>query len=150
VVDVQVCAQDVVDVLDLEASLGEVLHVGAVQHMEARLAGTLLVVADAGVDQDGVVPRPQHPAVDRGHDAVDLRVVVGRRQPGQVRLDVLGRPIGQQHVGLEAMAQALLDAPHLDVADIEHRASPMVQLSSDYLVGALPPQPERAGFGAAK
>ena len=52
-------------------------------------------------------------------------IVVGRRQPGQMRLDVLGVPVGQQHVGLEAVAQAFLHPQDLDLADVEHLRFPV-------------------------
>jgi hypothetical protein len=124
VIDVQVRAQHVIYVLHFQAGLGEVLHVRPVQHVETRLAGALLVVTDAGVDQDGVMLRLQHPAMDAGDDPVGGGIVIRRRQPRQMGLDVLGVPIGEQHLRLEAMAQALLHAQDFNFADVEHLRFP--------------------------
>jgi hypothetical protein len=47
-------------------------------------------------------------------------IVVGRRQPWQMRFDVPGVPVGQQDVGLETGPEAFLDAQDLDLTDVEH------------------------------
>lgn len=65
VVTVHVGAHHEVDVVRVHPGGGEVVQEVGAQHVERRVAGPLLVVADAGVDQDGAALAAQHPGPHR-------------------------------------------------------------------------------------
>ena len=74
-VDVQVRAHHVVDVVDAEAGGREVLlEAVALHHVPERPRRPRLVVADAGVDQDVVVRRLDHVALDAEHHLARCRI----------------------------------------------------------------------------
>jgi hypothetical protein len=64
VIDVQVRAQHQVDRLGRHAGGPEVLQEGRAHHVEGRAAAAILVVADAGVDQDREPRRADDEGVD--------------------------------------------------------------------------------------
>ena len=55
-IPVQVRAHHVVDILDLDSCVCEVSEVGCSQPVKLRPRRTLLVIAEAGIDQDRVMP----------------------------------------------------------------------------------------------
>jgi hypothetical protein len=86
-VDVQVRAHDVVDVVDGEPGGGEsLLEAVGVHHVPHRPRRPRLVVADAGIDQDVVVRRLDHEALHAKHELAGLRIEgCGRAlEPGTV------------------------------------------------------------------
>ena len=68
-VDVQVGAHDEVDVLDREPVPPRAAHVGVDRlHVPVRPRRRGLVVADAAIDQDGMVRRAHHVGLDAEHE----------------------------------------------------------------------------------
>ena len=92
VVGMQVRAQHQVDVLGRDAGGAQALQIRRVELMEAMRPRPVLVIAAAGIEQDGQIARTDQPRVHAGHEAVVLRAVVIGRQPVEVTL---------QHVALE-------------------------------------------------
>src|SRR5262245_19558055 len=64
-VSMEMRAQHIVDVLGRKARGGKVGEIGPILSMVALLVWALIVVARAGVDQDGRTSRPYHRAVKR-------------------------------------------------------------------------------------
>ena len=98
-IPVQMRAHHVIDILDTDAGAGEIGEKGAPQPMKLRPRRTLLVVAEAGIDQDRVMPGLDDEAVKAEQE------VAGRRvdQPGAgmigVRPQDLGVEIGKKISG---------------------------------------------------
>ena len=87
-VTVQVAAHHEVDVLDPEASCLERVHpVGIVFLIPARAQREVLVVADAGIDQDVVMRGLDHIGLVTQYDIAGVAVVSARREPGKILLE---------------------------------------------------------------
>jgi hypothetical protein len=69
VIDVQMRAHDVVDVIQGEAGGRQALFIAvAVQHVPHRALRSRLVIADAGIDHDGVLGRLHNVALNAQHE----------------------------------------------------------------------------------
>jgi hypothetical protein len=84
VVDVQVRVDHQVDVAGLHAGRGEVVQEAGVEAAPHRGVGPVLVVADAGVDEDGAAPAAQQPGLDRRVAVFRLRVPEVGGEPAAV------------------------------------------------------------------
>ena len=81
---VQMRAHHIVDVVDSEArSAKPLLEAVAVHHVPERPRRPRLVIADAGIDQDVVVRRLDHEALDAEHQIAIRRIDEFRLQPGR-------------------------------------------------------------------
>src|SRR4051794_32806588 len=69
-VDVQMGATDVIDLLRRDASLGKSREKGQILLMKSRQRWPILVVPAAAVNQDHVPWRLQNPGVDTGDEAI--------------------------------------------------------------------------------
>jgi hypothetical protein len=119
---VQVRAHDDVDLLRLDADSGQPREVGLVEHVPERTAGLVLLVAAAGVDQDGLAADPQEPRVHGEQDAAALRVVVVRRQPRHVAFELRVGDLRKHLLDRIGRQVGLLDAMYRCVADLEHQS----------------------------
>src|SRR6516164_10096187 len=89
-VDVQMRAHHVVDVVYRDAGGREAfLEAVALEHVPERPRRTRLVVADARIDQDGVLRRPYDKALYAQHQPAAGRIDEGRLQPGEILLKQL-------------------------------------------------------------
>ena len=114
-VDMQVGAEDVVDILEAQPLGGEAVQPGLLRKIHRRRVA--LVLAGAGIDQDGVLRRAHHEGLVGDDHPPGRRVEHHRVQRCQVlRPDRL--VIGREHLGRPAPgAVALDDAGDADVAD---------------------------------
>src|SRR5439155_12949160 len=86
-------------------------------HVPKSAIGPRLVVADAGVDQDGMMRRREEIALDAQHELV-FRVEKFRLQPRAVLVEHL---LGQRREELQHLEERRLlldDAMYRDVADL--------------------------------
>jgi len=118
VIDMQMRAHHEVDLLRLHARLAQAVEILGVEHVEARHAGTRLVVAAAGIDQDGVLAGAQQPGMDRRDQPAAFRLVIARRQPMTLGREGVGVELGKEILGRKARPHLLLDARDADVADV--------------------------------
>ena len=113
VIEVQMRAQHIGDLLCRKAGAAQVLQEGALQvaeHVELPLP----VVADAGVDHGRAALRAQHEALEGDdHPAIGRGEV--RSQPSKL-LHVLRRGVRQQHADVILEAGDFDDARDIDVA----------------------------------
>src|SRR5262245_55341625 len=89
VIGVKMRAKDEVDVLGLKARGCNVGKIGPILSMVALLVWALLVIARAGVDEDGRAWRPYHRAVKRKDHQAAFRVQQRRLKPTSVTFEDL-------------------------------------------------------------
>ena len=121
VVDVQMRADDDVDVLRCEARSRHSRQERRVETAEDRDAGPLLGVAGARVVQDLEAVDLEDPALQERIDAVCILAVVLRRQS---RREAAKRRLvvaDEEHRGWQEIPLPLLDVMHPHVADAQHR-----------------------------
>ncbi len=108
-----------VDVLRREAQLRQIVDIGGVGLLvPVRPKRPFLVVADAAVDQDGVVFCP-HDIALHGKDQIAAHRLQGvRHQPMQVRFPVLRRRFREKLVGVEIRRVHLQHARDRHVAQL--------------------------------
>jgi hypothetical protein len=94
VIDVQMRAQDHVDVLGRRAERSQSLEPRPAAAVKVR-AGTLLVVAAAGVDQDGEAVLPNQEALDGDDQEPARRILKARHEPGAVCIEMGLRAIAK-------------------------------------------------------
>ena len=87
----QMRAHHHVDFLGPGAGGGEPLEIGLVEHVPERPAGLVLLVAAAGVDQDGLAADLEQPAVHHQPDAAALRLR-SDAAPASARARRIARP----------------------------------------------------------
>ena len=116
-VDVQVGAKHVVDVVEPQTGGGEAVEPRLLGKVEWRRIA--LVFAGAGVDQDDVLGRPHHEGLIGDHHASGRRVEYCRIELGEMAPADVG-VIGGEHVlRPPPRPVALDDAGNGDVADLE-------------------------------
>ena len=117
-VAVQVGAHDVVDVGDGEPGGGEVALIAVARHaMPERPLRPLLVIADAGVDQDGVGRRLDEIALNTEHQLAAGQVL--RLEPMAMRRQHFFRQRREELGGTEQRRFLLDDAMDRDVAEAD-------------------------------
>src|SRR5690606_25338171 len=107
---VQVSAHDKVDVFGAGAGACQTLDPGLVAHVESRVGGALFMIADAAVDEYGVMLGTHEPAVHAGANLVFLGVVEVGDQPVLLRLPHLGAEVGKHKGADEARALIVLNS----------------------------------------
>ncbi len=118
---VQVRAHYVIDVADREPDSSEpVLETVAVHHVPERPRRPLLMIADAGIDQDIVVRRLDHEALDAKHELVGC-VDEGRLQPRAVVVEQLLGERREESQHVEKAALLLDDRMNRDVLEHDRR-----------------------------
>ena len=101
-VGVEMGAHHEIDIFGREADGGEVVEIAARRPPRpGRVEAALLVVADAGIDQDRAMPRPQHIGLHRHHDLVGRGVEEAGLQPVPVRGEVFPGRVGEQEEDFE-------------------------------------------------
>ena len=121
-IEVQVGAEHVVDVLRSRAGATQPGEIRGVQLAECRqfLAFVNLVVADAGVHQDPVVGRADQPAMEAEHDQTLVGLKLLRRENLAVFFHQLHWHV-RNEVGVARVREhQLLDAMNLVGAKFEH------------------------------
>jgi hypothetical protein len=110
-------AHHVVNGLGADAGCDQIGEITAAQPMELRPCRPLLVVAEAGIDQDRVMPGPDDEAVKREHEPTGRRVDEPR--PGQIRVGPqdLRVEVGKKRLGGNERPLVLGDSLHLEIAD---------------------------------
>ncbi len=111
-IDMQVGAHHHVDLVGLDAGCLQPLEILGLHQMPFGPMRARLVVADAGIDQDALAPHGQKPAMDAELQRIRGFLVVVGYQPVAVLLHHLGRPVGEEHLGIEVGLVGFLDAPH--------------------------------------
>ena len=102
VIGVEVGAHHEVDVFRSEADGGEVVEIaGRGPVRPGRVEAALLVVADAGIDQDGAVAGPQHVGLHRHRHLVGGGVEEAGLQPCAVRGEALLAGVGEEEENVE-------------------------------------------------
>ena len=135
VVGVEMGAHHEVDIVGREADGGEPVEVSRRRAVRpGRVEAALLVVADAGIDQDRPVPGPQHVGLHRHHQPVRGGVEEAGLEPGAVRGEGLLTRVRQQEEHVEIGLLGFDDPVPLDFA---HRAA----LPHDRLPRRCPPRP---------
>ena len=125
VVDVQVRAQHRIDRLARESGRGQVFEEPPLPVVPGRDTPVLLVVAEAGVDDDAPPGRLDHEGVD-AHLEAAFRVGEVRHQPGDGQ-DGLARRLGQDEPAA-ARRLELDDLGYGDFADLPlHRPAPKLR-----------------------
>ena len=116
-IDVHVSAEDETDVFRIAADAVKSLEKRRLQLVPEQELRPLLVVAEAGVDDDGQTPVPDDKGLEDAWHAM-ARNVEERRQPRRVLLD--GRPldVGIELVGVEDM-HLFFDAGDLETTDLK-------------------------------
>ncbi len=118
VVGVEVGGEHVVDLLGPHPGLGEAQEILAARGHVPVGPRALLVVAHAGVDHDGVVPRAEEERLHREDQAVHRRVQGPAGQPRPVGRPLLGGDLREELGGVEVRALRLDDPVDDDVADL--------------------------------
>jgi hypothetical protein len=121
VVHVQVGADNQIDVLWRHTGGTQMVEIRQMQLVKAleQRQGAALVVAAAGVDQDGVVVVTDHPGVHAGHDFSAGAVPEALTRQDRVLQHHLGIEVGQQERRRKTRRQHLFDARHMVRADLE-------------------------------
>ena len=105
-VTVQVAAHHEVDVLDPEPGCLERVHpVGIVLLVPGRAQREVLVIADAGIDQDVVMRRLDDIGLKAQHDVACVAVVSARCEPGEILFESFLRQVREE---FEHRGKALL------------------------------------------
>src|SRR4030095_3219662 len=116
-IPVQVGAHHVVDILDPDPRMCEVCCVMAPQPVKLRPGRALLVIAEAGIDEDGVTSRLHDEAVKTEDELARRRV----DQPGSRHVrggaQYIRIEIGKENVGGNERPFELGDALYLEIAD---------------------------------
>ena len=121
VVDVQMRADDDVDVIRCEARSRHPRQERRVETAEDRNAGPLLGVACPRVVQDLEAVDLEDPALQERVDAVRVVAVVLRRQPRREAAKGSLVIADEKHRGWQEIPLPLLDVMHPHVADAQHR-----------------------------
>ena len=124
-VPVQVSAHDIIDTLDTDAGAGEIGEVGAAQPMELRPGRTLLVVAEARIDQDRMMSGPDDEAMEAEEEVAGCRVDQPRAGMIQVRPQDFPVEIGKKCLGGNKGPLILGDAMDLEIPDTRDLHSPL-------------------------
>ena len=117
VVPVQMRAHDIVDLFGPDPGGREIGDVGGTQPVELWPGRALLVVAEAGIDQDRVVRGLDHKTVKAEHELTGRRIDQPRTGHVRVGLQYLRVEIREEILGADKRALVLGDAPHLEIAD---------------------------------
>ena len=72
-IPVQMGAHHIVDLLGLDTEPGEIIDKRTVHAVELRSRRALLVIADAGIDEDGVTAGAHDKAVEAEHQLISSR-----------------------------------------------------------------------------
>ena len=119
VVDVQVGADDEVEILQLEPGRGQALKERRLEIAEDRQARPLLVVACAGVDQHRLALVLDDPALQPGVDRVRRGVQVRHFDDAAGRRVALRREARKQHLRGQERATPFLDPRDLGAPDVK-------------------------------
>ena len=117
VVPVQMRAHDVIDFLGLHPGAGEIGEEGRTQPVELRPRRALLVVAEAGIDQDGVAAGPDDERVEAEDQLAGRRIDEPRSRHVRVLPQHCRVEIGKEGRRLYERPLELGDALHLESAD---------------------------------
>src|SRR5215471_2161454 len=115
-VSMEMRALHIVDVLGRKARGGKVGEIGPILSMVALLVWALLVVARAGVDQDGRTSRPYHRAVKRKDHQAAFRVQQRRLKPTPVTFEDLRCYVWMNDSRLEECGLELKHARDFNIA----------------------------------
>ena len=91
----EVGAEDEVHFFRTHAGRREVGEEGPVAHVPRGAGGARLVVADAGIDEDGVPLCAYDVGLYAHHEPARLRIHMARHEPARVRLEHVGRRVGK-------------------------------------------------------
>ena len=116
-VPMQMRAHDVVDVFRLDPEAGQILDEWALHAVELRPGGALLVVADAGVDQDRVPAGFDDKAVKAEDQLAGARLNQPRAQQRRILLDHRRVEIREEVARGEERALIIGDAGNFEIAD---------------------------------
>src|SRR5579884_1048106 len=116
-VPVQVRAHDVIDLFRPDPGGGEVVEKRRAHAVPLRPGRAVLVVADAGVDQDRVARRPDDEAVKAEHELAAHRIDQLRPQQRLVLAQYLRVEIREELGWIESGAAEIRDAADLELAD---------------------------------
>ncbi len=123
-INVEVRAEDYVDIRDLQSRRSERIQIVVVRlAVKTRMYRcAILVVANTAVDQDGVVWGPN----DIGLEAEDQSILLiqrpGRQHPAPVFAEHLGRETGQERAGRADGALEFDDMIDPNLAEVETRS----------------------------
>jgi hypothetical protein len=113
------CAQHEVHVLRLGAGLREPIEVRRLQPVPQRKERTLLVVADARIDEDLAAADLHEPAVHAELELAAGRIVVVRQHPVAMTLHDVRLPVGKEPRRVEVRLVRLFDPGDLRGANGE-------------------------------
>ena len=116
-VPMQVSAHHVVDILHTDAGAGEIGDIGAAQPMELWPRRTLLVVAEAGIYQDRMVPGLDDEAVKAEEEVAACWVDQPRTGMIRVRPQDFPVEIGEKRLGGNKGSLIFRDAVNLEIPD---------------------------------
>src|SRR5262249_25842702 len=117
VIDVEMRADDDVDLLGPETGGGKAVEEIAAAHVPERRSLTVLVVADAGVDEYGRARGPDDPGLDTRAEISRVLVPEVGPQPPVMARDGTGGRVGQHRRRGERRACDLHDGSERDVAE---------------------------------
>src|SRR5262249_10133217 len=115
-IGVEMRAQHIVDVLGCETRGGKVGEIGPILLMVALLLWALLVIARAGVDEDGRAWRPYHRAVKRKDHQAAVRIQQRRLKPTPVTFEDLRCYVWMNDSRLEECGLKLKHARDFNIA----------------------------------
>ena len=116
-VPVQVGAHHIVDTLDTDAGAGEIGDIGAAQPMELRPGRTLLIIAEARIDQDRMVPGLDDKTVEAEEEVAGCRIDQPRAGVIRVRPQNFLVESGKESLGGNKGPLILGDAMNLEIPD---------------------------------
>src|SRR5712692_548670 len=117
-INMEVRAQYVINLLRLDAHRLKILQIRALHATPARKERPLFIVSHTGINQDGVMLRAHHVGVDT-HDKHAVRSNKMWCEPVLVRLDHLCLGLRQQLLWLQKRPFRLDDPRDQDITDCE-------------------------------
>ena len=122
VVQVKVGAENVIDLFRVDSHGGEVFEPGRIAALVPGFVPVgRFVVADARVDQDGVVARPHQVGLDRQDQLAGLGTERLGLQPVTMGFEILGCRLGEHLGWSEKGLLQLENAMERDVSELPHR-----------------------------